>query len=491
MELVSAELAATHIVESLVDQGADLLYERYLDEKVIPFTVTFLTAQLAGSLETHFYRQDQGETAPWTPSSEMPRPFIDTWARGAVPIKRKLKVAELEHSASQPDTRSIRSAVTRLTYKAMKTVQGTSSSNALPAPIPEPVRPFPLELPQELPNPEEDRLRIEKEKELKRRQEEDQRQKKIKEEEDEMFHRMQKMATDLKNREFTYDFAGTIVMVNPPKAEKMPPYSQTVEFALPEPPVEPTQRPRRRPQTKETTITAPKAKKTPASELEFVRNLGTVQPPLLDNIKLSQGVVLTEQGKVKRFIPEKTKKMKMSRSEYMQIVEQAALQEDLEDNEKKGPASVAESGKKSAVTFSKRDLLNELMDQEDEEEEVMSRRGSEKMSKASKKSRKEEFSPVDKFNMELLKARDWGVNPHTRGAQLPDKLPTRPSQRALQETHGTKSRKPRDRPFVDTKLRTHLPPPPLGHTMGHGLLTSRPTLSQPLAVQEEERPPTE
>jgi len=65
--------------------------------------------------------------------------------------------------------------------------------------------------------------------------------------------------------------------------------------------------------------------------------------------------------------------------------------------------------------------------EEDEEEEVISHRGSEKMSK----SRKEEFSPVDKFNMELLKAKDW-ENPQTRQAQLPDKLPTGCAKRSFE-----------------------------------------------------------
>lgn len=481
MELGSAEIAATQTVNALVEQGADMLYERYLDDKVVPFTVAFISAFFADTLETFFHRQDQGESSVWTSAPELQRPLIDSWARGSVPIKRKVKVAALEHSASQPDTRSVRSAVTRPTFKPQKSVQISTGPNGMSV-VTEAPKPFTLDLPQEVPNPEEDRLRVEKEKELKRRQEEDQRQKKIKEEEEEMLRRVQKMATDLKNREFTYDYSGAIVLVNPPKAERMPAYSQMVDFTIPEPPAEPVQKVRRRPQTKDITMTAPKQKKTPASELEFVRNLGTVQPPLLDNIKLNQGVVISEQGRVKRFIPERGKKATMSRTEYQQLVEQTESREEFEEPGKKVQSQMSESMKKSSVTFSKKDLLNELMDEEDEEEEVMSRRGSEKMSKASKKSRKEEFSPVDKFNMELLKAKDWGVNPQSRGAQLPDRLPARPTSKDQQETHGVKPRKPRDRPFIDTKTRTRLPPPPLGHSMGHGLISPR----QPAAVATEE-----
>ena len=330
MDLGSAEIAATQLVHTLVELGADMLYERYLDEKVVPFTVNFFSAFLADTLETHFHRQDQGEASVWTAAPELPRPLIDSWARGTVPIKRKIKIAAVDQSATQPDARSIRSAVTRPTFKPQKSVQISIGSNGMPA-VEEVLKPFALDLPQELPNPEEDRLRVEKEKELKRRQEEDQRQRKMKEEEEEMLRRVQKMASDLKNREFTYDYAGSILLVNPPKAEKMPAYSQMVDFAIPEPPAEPTQKTRRRPQTKDITMTAPKTKKTPASELDFVRNLGTVQPPLLDNIKLNQGVVISEQGRVKRFIPERGKKATMSRAEYQQLVEQTESREEPED----------------------------------------------------------------------------------------------------------------------------------------------------------------
>ena len=105
----------------------------------------------------------------------------------------------------------------------------------------------------------------------------------------------------------------------------------------------------------------------------------------------------------------------MSRAEYQHLVEQ--IERSLRTLAKQ--SAMDESMKKSSVTFSKKDLLNELME---DEEEVMSRRGSEKMSKASKESRKEEFSPVDKFNMELLK--DWeSTRGLARRSCPPDPLP--------------------------------------------------------------------
>ena len=347
---------------------------------------------------------------------------------------------------------------------------------------------FALELMQEPPNPEEDRLRLEKEKEWKRRQEEDARQRKLKEEEEEMNRRVQKMATDLKNREFTYDYAGSIIMVNPPKPERMPAYSQSVDFSIPEPVLDTSPKPKRRAQSKEPTMSV-KPKKTPLSEVEFVRNLGTVQPPLMDSIKLNPGVVISEQGRVKRPPPDKNSKQTMSRAEYQQLLDQSFKEVSHTSPLPKKPASAVnsqDSQKKSSVTFSKKELLNELMD-ETEELDAQSKHGSDKMSKVSKKSKKEEeLSLVDRFNMELLKAKDWGVNPQTREAVVPDRMPVRPNEKDLRETHGWRNRRPRDRPYADSsKARTRLPPPPLGQTMGHGLMQNgRNTVSPVRQVQE-------
>lgn len=466
---MTAEFAAHQIVDHLVEAGAELLYEQYLDNKVVPFTTTFIKAYLAVTLETHFQRQDQGETQQWLAEKEMQASLIDAWARGAVPTKRKVKVTPMEQvSTPLPDAKSVRSGFSRVTFKpripqpSNPTVEETSKPKA-----------FPLELPQEPPNPEEDRLRVEKEKELKRRQEEEARQRKLKEEEDEMNRRVQKMATDLKNREFTYDYAGAILLVNPPKPERLPAYSQSVEFTIPQPVADVSPKAKRRPQIKEPSNTL-KLKKTPLNELEFVRNLGTVQPPLLDSIKLNPGVVISEQGRVKHPPPDKNRKQTMSRAEYQLLVEQSIKEaSQTAPAPKKAAATSAsqESLKKSSVTFSQKELLNELMD-EAEEVDAQSKHGSDKMSRTSKKSRKEELlSPIDRFNMELLRSKDWGINPQTREPAVPDRMPFRPTAKDLRETHGVKNRRPRDRPFVDmSKSKTRLPPPPLGHTMGHGLL---------------------
>jgi len=483
---VLAELAAELVVEQLVDAGSEMLYEKYLDNKVVPFTSAFLTAYLADTLEYYYHRQDMGESQQWPAEKEMKPPLIDAWARGAVPIKKKLKVTPVEQSSTpQADARSVRSSgISRVTFKPRLQAPANPTVEEPSKP-----KPFPLELPQEPPNPEEDRLRVDKEKELKRRQEEEGRQRKLKEEEEEMNRRVQKMATDLKNRDFTYDYAGAIMLVNPPKAERMPAYSQTVDFAIPEPIADTSPKPKRRAQTKDPASTV-KPKKTPLSEVEFVRNLGTVQPPLLDSIKLNPGVVISEQGRVKRPPPEKNRKTTMSRSEYQLLVDQSAKEASVVSPVPKKAASTVgsqESAKKSSVTFSKKELLNELMD-EAEELDVQSKHGSDKMSRTSKKSRKEEqFSQVDRFNMELLKAKDWGINPQGREPAVPDRMPVRPTAKDLKETFGLGNRRSRDRPFADnSKGRTRLPPPPLGQTMGHGLLQAN---GKPVAISKLEEEP--
>lgn len=159
---ILSELCAQQTVDQLIEAGSELLYEKYLDSKVIPFTTTFVTSYLSATLECHFHRQDPGESLVWPSEHEFPPPLTDAWARGAVPIKKKVKVTPVEQAtATQPDAKSVRSSgISRVTFKARlppptnPTVEETTKPKA-----------FALELMQEPPNPEEDRLRLEKEKE--------------------------------------------------------------------------------------------------------------------------------------------------------------------------------------------------------------------------------------------------------------------------------------------------------------------------------------
>ena len=134
----------------------------------------------------------------------------------------------------------------------------------------------------------------------------------------------------------------------------------------------------------------------------------------------------------------------MSRAEYQHLVEQ--IERSLRTLAKQ--SAMDESMKKSSVTFSKKDLLNELM--EEDEEEVMSRRSSERCRRPAR-SPGRRSSPRGQVQYGTAEGEGLGVNPQTRQAQLPDKLPTRPTPKEQQETHGSKLRKPRDRPFIDTK----------------------------------------
>ena len=82
------------------------------------------------------------------------------------------------------------------------------------------------------------------------------------------------------------------------------------------------------------------------------------------------------------------------------------------------------------------------------------------------------------INLQLTKASDWGVA--KVGKPEPPILPRNPHGAGLPtlKTHSGDSL--RSRPFVlkrATKDRTRLPPPPLGHTMGHGLPTPGDMLS--------------
>ena len=78
-------------------------------------------------------------------------------------------------------------------------------------------------------------------------------------------------------------------------------------------------------------------------------------------------------------------------------------------------------------------------------------------------------SEIDKFNMKILHAADWGQNPApsmNRNAKLSIK---KPNPKLQHYTHGLKAKNPRDRPNIERVggRRTRDPPPKFGKTMVH------------------------
>ncbi|GBG24344.1 Hypothetical Protein FCC1311_005622 [Hondaea fermentalgiana] len=105
VEAETLQLHASELVDKALRAADEELYEEYLDSKEVPFTVEAALRELAGVLEVAFRRPDAGEgdldRGTWYLGAEAPpRPAqIDTWARGAIPKKRRDRATRSRDSA--------------------------------------------------------------------------------------------------------------------------------------------------------------------------------------------------------------------------------------------------------------------------------------------------------------------------------------------------------------------------------------------------------
>ena len=87
--LRNAEQCAFDLIETIMQNGGDLLYDNYISEKSIPFAVRSTLCVLGSTVEQYYIRHNATEGASWPEETEPSPCSIDTWARNAIPVKRK------------------------------------------------------------------------------------------------------------------------------------------------------------------------------------------------------------------------------------------------------------------------------------------------------------------------------------------------------------------------------------------------------------------
>jgi len=448
MDNLTAELAAQAGLDMLLEHGAEELYEHYLDLKIVPFTLEQLIGMLSTGLELHFHRIDQGESLVWPADPEaVPNP-VDSWARSHISVRKVYR--ESVEALPSPISLEDKSLQSGASYRSA----ARKPTNALVPIAQSAERPqlYIIDSAIEQPEPELDVLRANKERELQHRKAEMEKERQWKSQREEEARRLDRMASDLRNSNFTYDYEGKIVLM---KTRPLPAPS-TVQYSL-------TTFTTQAPPAKQKKGTLPPkkpvqlAKKTPASELQFVKSINAT-PNIMELLKVGTGVSAFESNRSKKGPDAKSKTM--TREQYRALTRAADEEEDYQQ-ELKG------KGERRKKGTSRKLLLEEIPDSDREEELQVS------ASVPSLLPPRKDLSAVDQFNLQLLKSHDWGMNTVQSTLLVRTPLPGKPTPTAARATHGVKPRHPRDRPFVDRKpVREYQPQPPLGKTMGHGLLES-------------------
>ncbi|KAJ1334581.1 hypothetical protein BSLG_007736 [Batrachochytrium salamandrivorans] len=83
------ESLAISLIQEILQRSQHILFEKHIDVQVLPYAVGFARDTLVSLINYQFFRCDPGNTDTdlWEPDDELEPVTIDSWARGAVPIR--------------------------------------------------------------------------------------------------------------------------------------------------------------------------------------------------------------------------------------------------------------------------------------------------------------------------------------------------------------------------------------------------------------------
>eukprot|EP00742_Colponemidia_sp_Colp-10_P002790 GILJ01002983.1.p1 GENE.GILJ01002983.1~~GILJ01002983.1.p1 ORF type:complete len:601 (+),score=117.23 GILJ01002983.1:80-1882(+) len=496
MEFEFAEQAAEEVLDEIFTKGALILYDKYIEEKLCPYAVARSIGVAFDVAEIAFLRHDIGESEQksslWIQEEEFMPSRIDTWARGAVPIKKKIRQptsseATFKFEAGPRTVKSSGSSTSRLERRKQNAAEPSKQQGKDAV---KKVKAIPIisESTVESINDDEDKLREMKDRELKRRREEEARQAKKKAEEEADKLKLAKMQTDLRLKEFTYDHNGNVLFIQPVNVDKLPPSNYNVNFDLKSESesVDDKKRKGNGVKSKPAVGKKPVATSKTAADVEFVKASNSAQPPVWDTMKVSPGVKLTENGRSKAGPKKVSDASHISRRDYTSMVDSqimsthsfgrslqpvmeasfSPLQQSVNSHTDQRISSLEpiQPSPRLPLLVDETPLATPLNQNHPPPQYFADTTVSETVVRANG----HQQSAMEEFNNSILNSADWGVNPPPR-AFTPLAAPPKATPKQKELTLGTVSRMPRDRPFENTSpKKRHLPAPPLGATMGHG-----------------------
>jgi len=505
-----AEAAAKDAIDAIVSRGGKMLYDANMERRSYPFSVETTSQQLVAELRMCYVPCDPGEdrlqpcrrTAPeldgadadgvgaeldgWALEPEPARIRIDTWARAVVPVRKRIvprqeadqpktgrrqNANHLGVTSSRPSSRAGVMTATR----SMPTRSVTGS--VAPSPVSAAAtdrddkgaggerressthQPIPLECEQEE-DEEEMRIREMKERETKRKADDEVRVKKKVAEDSQEAARLAQLQDQMKSKPFTYDSSGNIVWVQPVEVNRLPNQTQPMSFSVkvdrhhqeasaPSPRVRSTS-----PHASPRAASLKKRGKPSKSFTDNYKKNVTVQPSVFDNIVLSPGVELSNRsGKHKGQARGRDPGQPMSRKEYDDMVRIQSGPEGYPDKAERGRARAPSAPPGVPVAVPAAAMAQDMLG-------------------SAAPANRPEAAPAVVAAQEVPRVPMVARPPETPRPQQPAPPPSfrRLKNGALGHL-GTSARE-RTSNVKGSRFPNCPPAPPLGATMGHGLMKS-------------------
>jgi hypothetical protein len=300
---------------------------------------------------------------------------------------------------------------------------------------------------------EESAMRDMKDREAKRKREEEARLARKAQDEAEEAARLAQVKDQMKNKPYTYDSEGNIIWIQPVSTERLPNANPSLNFSL---------KKIAQKNGEEEALSQKFGGKTPKKstkkkgrkEPEFsdsFKKLVSQQPPMIDTMSMAPGVLLSERGRSKKgHNLDSKEKGKMTRRDYLQMVQTSGAGNTFDmDGSMASPLDAPQSARDA-------DMVAASFDQDGG-------------------GPADALGQNDAFNMAIVTSTDWGNNPAAPGEPRPVQPAPPPAVHNLKMKRdavgygrGVRDRIPRS--GTSGMGAYHRPQPPVGATMGHGLL---------------------
>mmetsp|Transcript_8312 Transcript_8312/g.22074 ORF Transcript_8312/g.22074 Transcript_8312/m.22074 type:complete len:589 (-) Transcript_8312:372-2138(-) len=464
------------------------------------------------------FEKDAGEgyatdNPDWLPDGEPETLAKDSWARGAVPVRRKIHLGGFQLNGPRKNSDGSKLDGKDGMMSTAKSFLNTNNSlaNTLPSPIrtatsqrvpsrdgnadPQArraptysIEPLPLFKKSE---DEEEEFNIL----LRHRVEATKTRQKLSEDDRIEMEKLQKIKKELKDKDFTFDAQGNIIVVNHVDPDKIPNRNVNMKVNLKE--KEALVDEAKKSFVKKGDKQKRQKKEDGKKEGAFEESIRT-NPPLTEVMDLQPGVTLLEDGKSKSGPDTKNDPKKKSRKEFLRtfgVGVESASKEVPDKKEKKGEernnkaakvSRQAEAPATSSAVAEKGVNLGDVSDRGGKEKkrnagsegapplagvQPQPPRGAKGSSSPTGRGGRGRLAdPLESNQAEssaLSKSQIFSAHPDVASPRSHPSKGGEGRDRAL----GARPRYPRDRPYV-SQTREHLPPPIFPAQVGHGFVTS-------------------
>lgn len=335
-----AEEAVAVAIDTILTDGGTLLWQKYLERKAFAFAANAVSDALIARLQMCYVHHDQGEPdletdEGWQIEAEPEPADIDCWARMHLPVRRLAK--------NDPDTANSTSSKMLRTGGSLGR-SGQRSRGRKTTKVLDKLSEL-LEMPRSMTLPEENALDVEEERmreakaqEETRRKDREKRAKESEKAKEEERKQVQRLQEEMSKRPFSFDCDGNLMWVDEFRVDRLPKLQEAFGYnvkkerkvedintkiagapSAPASPTSPTSPDSKR--KKKPSLFQGKKKAVQPEFTDGFSKLQYGQPPILDTMDVKAGVMLESMGKKKVGPDLDYGSRMMSRKEYVQLAE--------------------------------------------------------------------------------------------------------------------------------------------------------------------------